>query len=187
MRRWIYRPDNASGRARTSAFIVSWIIYSRSCTRSALSHSPPVSTSVITCTPVFVRGVLLETRSFQAECPRRPVSVTIYFPIMRILQPRGQASLHQPDTKGCKGSKWITDLLFHHWLSLQCTTFHPLSFPLSKTTDLFFSQTFRNKFSSHENYCTLSNNSVWGSDVLLTSSVSSETTVTFISPRQVWL
>lgn len=137
MRRWIYRPDNASGRARTSAFIVSWIIYSRSCTRSALSHSPPVSTSVITCTPVFVRGVLLETRSFQAECPRRPVSVTIYFPIMRILQPRGQASLHQPDTKGCKGSKWITDLLFHHWLSLQCTTFHPLSFPCPKPPTYF--------------------------------------------------
>lgn len=93
MRKWIYWPDNASGRVRTRTFIVSWIIYSRPCTRPALSHSPPFQ-RLLLLPHRFVRGVFLETRSFHLRPQMRPACATIYSPIMRIHRPKGQQRLY---------------------------------------------------------------------------------------------
>lgn len=78
MRKWIHWPDNASGRVRTRTFIVSWIIYSRPCTRPALSHSPQFQ-RLLLLPRRFVRGVFLETRSFHFV-PKRVLPAPRFIP-----------------------------------------------------------------------------------------------------------
>lgn len=81
MRKWIHWPDNASGRVRTRTFIVSWIIYSRPCTRPALSHSPQFQ-RLLLLPRRFVRGVFLETRSFHFV-PKRVLPAPRFIPQLR--------------------------------------------------------------------------------------------------------
>lgn len=152
MRKWIYWPDNASGRVRTRTFIVSWIIYSRPCTRPALSHSPPFQ-RLLLLPRRFVRGVFLETRSFHfvSKC---------VLPAPRFI-PQLWGSTDRKDrdcvptnrtTKGYNDEKIRTDRSVGNFVSFFC-----------------FLQTIQMKFSSNESFYRFSTRYIEIQNVWLTS------------------